>query len=96
MKIERNIIAPFCVFFIIMGMGGVIIRPIAMALGVIEETGNILFKLSWVAGAFIALLYSLIVLKEFLRKSFAEKALYIFLAILFIILLAFPLLLLKA
>lgn len=93
MKIERNIIAPFCVFFIIMGIGGVIILPTAKALwGISEETYNRLFDISWAAGALIALLYSLIVLKEFLHKSLAEKILYCFLAVVFIGLLAFPLL----
>jgi len=91
LKVERNIVAPFFVFGIVMGIAGVIILPTANAFFQFsEETYNRLFDMAWAGGALIALLYSLIVLKEFLQKSLAEKFLYCFLAIVFVALLVFP------
>jgi len=91
MKLERNIIAPFCIFFIVMGAGGVIILPLINAIYAFsKENYDRIFDIIWMIGAVIALLYSLFVLKEFLKKSVAEKILYCFLAVIFFVLIFVP------
>lgn len=91
MKLERNIIAPFCIFFIVIGSGGVIMLPIGDAFFEIsKEKYNYFFDIIWIAGAISALLYSLIVLKDFLKKSVMEKFLYFIIAIVFVILIFVP------
>ncbi len=91
MKLERNIIAPFCIFFIVMGAGGIIILPMINAFFEFsKENYNRIFDIIWIIGAITALLYSLIVLKEFLKKSVAEKILYCFLAVVFSVLIFVP------
>jgi len=91
MKLERNIVAPFCIFFIIMGTGGVIILPIITAFfEYSKENYNRIFDIIWIIGAIAALLYSLIMLKELLKKSVVEKILYCFLAVMFSALIFVP------
>ena len=91
MKIEKNILAPFCIFFILMGIGGLIILPTVNAFWLFEEATYLkLFDLGWLAGAIIAFFYSTIVLRDLLKGSFTEKIMYCFLASVFIGLIAFP------
>jgi hypothetical protein len=91
LKYEKNIIAPFCIFFIIIGIGGVIILPFLNAFFEFnEDYYNKVFHIIWAIGAITALLYHLIVLREFLRKSVAEKILYCFLSIIFLSLIFVP------
>lgn len=91
MKFERNIIAPFCVFFIVMGIGGVIVLPIVnvyFEFG--KENYNRIFGVVWMLGAVTALLYSLVVLKDFTKESVPEQIVYYFLAIVFFVLIFVP------
>ncbi len=91
MKVERNIVAPFCIFGIVMGVGGKIILPLAnvffeFSKGVYTR----FFYIAWIAGAIFAFFYSTIVLKYFLKGSFTEIIMYCFLASVFIGLIIFP------
>ncbi|WP_419657890.1 uncharacterized protein Dvar_69530 [Desulfosarcina variabilis str. Montpellier] len=91
MKLERNIVAPFCIFFIVMGAGGVVILPmINVIYEFSKEDYNRIFDIIWIVGAVTALLYSLFVLKEFLSKSYAEKIIYCFLVVIFFVLIFIP------
>ncbi len=91
LKFEKNIVAPFCVFFIIMGAGGIILLPMAHAIfNFTVKQYQLFFDTAWYVGAILSLFYSIIVLRGYLRQGLAEKILYCFLAMIFIALLFVP------
>ncbi len=91
LKLEKNIVAPFCVFFIVMGAGGIILLPMAhAAFNFSEKQYQLLFNTAWYIGAVLAFFYSTIVLRGYLREGFVERVLYWFMAVIFIALLFVP------
>lgn len=91
MKVERDIVAPFCVFFIVMGVGGVILLPMAKAIfDFSDDLNKRLFDIAWIAGALTSLLYTIIVLRSFLTQGLTQKAMYVFLVLLFVALGVYP------
>ena len=81
----------FCIFFIVIGSGGVIILPIVAAFFEIsKEKYNYCFDIIWILGATSALLYALIALTYYLKQSVMGKIIYFTIAIVFVIMIFIP------
>jgi hypothetical protein len=84
MKIEKNIVAPFCVFFITVGIGNIIIQITDAFIKTEKEISIFYHDIFWFAGSILGFLYTTIYLKEFLKKSIIEKVLYFTLSLIFV------------
>ena len=91
MQIEKNILAPFWLFFIIIGVLGVIVLPTVNALISIEESlYTKIFNYTWAIAALVSLFYTAISLKTVLFEKRFGKGIYILLIIIFLLVLMVP------
>jgi hypothetical protein len=94
MRLDKNVETPFVVFFLMFGLGSLILVPIInLVIGLTKETNIFLDKLVWSIGALGSLLYSVIGLRKRFFGCLADKILYLFMALFFVILIFFPFLL---
>jgi hypothetical protein len=83
---KHNIIVPFCIFLIFLGLFGNIILPaIRLAFSYNDELVKKIYNYIWFAGAIIGLLYSIIYLRSYYSKNnIAGKVVYLIIISVFI------------
>ncbi|HZQ46961.1 MAG TPA: hypothetical protein VFC07_08120 [Verrucomicrobiae bacterium] len=83
LKQRRNVTAPFIIFFIIVGCGGILIRILPLFGPFRHDTYVTIRKILWTVSAIGGLTYSAIRLRQMLKGTVVDRLMYVFFILVF-------------
>ena len=81
---SNRILDPFAVFCIILGVFGISVRAYQALHPLTDSARHMAYSLTLVGASVVALVYSLVALRNRLSSSWADRALYVFSPLMFL------------
>ena len=84
LKQRRDVTAPFVVFFIIVGCGGILIRILPLFGPFRHDTYVAIRRIMWMVSAIGGLTYTAIKLRQMLKGTVVDRLMYAFFILVFV------------